>query len=68
MTSFKIWWLFLIFITPDGTEEVHKWKTPFATMEECFEKREKDVAQLGLPYENNYQLVCVTQTVEGTGT
>ena len=55
-----IWFLF--FIAFDGaTPDFMMYPTSFDTMEACFEHREKLVRQIGNPYDNQYQLVCVTK-------
>lgn len=55
-----IWFLF--FVAFDGaTPDFMMYPKSFDTMEACFAHRESVVQKLGDPYENQYQLVCVTK-------
>lgn len=58
-----VWSLFMILALPTHFDVAHI--SDFQTMDECFQAREQIILTQGSPYENNYQLVCVTKKIKG---
>jgi len=61
-----VWALFIIATMPTHFDVAHI--DDFETMNDCFKAREEIVLKQGSPYENNYQLVCVTKKIKGANT